>query len=229
MGILSNKDTSDGEDLVNDFHFPTSKRALLIFTRNPELGRCKTRLAKVIGDENALAVYNILLQHTVNVTRNVSADRFVYYSENIRENDIWDATLFRKKIQHGGDLGERMENAFTEILESGYQEVIIIGSDMYDLTTSDVENAFLSMQHHDVVIGPAIDGGYYLLGMKRIIKNVFKNKKWGTNTVLGHTLEDLKDQNTHKLPQKNDIDVFEDLQNIDVFQPYLNRIKNTTA
>lgn len=221
MGLLSNKDTDGAEDLAFDFHFPTSKRALLIFTRNPELGRCKTRLAKVIGDEKALAVYNILLQHTVTIAQNVNADKFVFYSEDIRKDDIWDIDLFRKKLQTGNDLGARMENAFTEIFAIGYEKVVIIGSDMYDLSTSDIENAFLQMQTHDVVIGPAIDGGYYLLGLKQINQKLFRNKEWGTTSLLNDTLEDLKDKIICKLGKKNDIDVYEDLQDNEVFQPYL--------
>lgn len=222
MGLLSNKDTGGAEDLAFDFHFPTSKKALLIFTRNPELGRCKTRLAKVIGDENALAVYNILLQHTVTITQNVNADKFVYYSEDIHKDDIWDIDIFRKKLQSGNDLGARMENAFTEIFAIGYEKVVIIGSDMYDLSTSDIENAFLQIQTHDVVIGPAIDGGYYLLGLKQLNEKLFRNKEWGTTSVLTDTLEDLKDKIICKLAEKNDIDVYDDLQDNEVFQPYLN-------
>ncbi|MBZ0326766.1 MAG: TIGR04282 family arsenosugar biosynthesis glycosyltransferase [Altibacter sp.] len=229
MGLLSNKNTNGAEDLAFDFHFPTSKRALLIFTRNPELGRCKTRLAKVIGDENALAVYTVLLKHTAAITRPVDADKFVYYSEKIHTNDIWDDAVFRKKLQRGDDLGARMENAFTEIFASGYNEVVIIGSDMYDLRTPDLQNAFLQLEKHDVVIGPAEDGGYYLLGMKCLEQKVFSNKNWGTNSVLKATLHDLKNDLVFKLPLRNDIDVYEDLRDIEVFQPYLNQIINTTA
>ncbi|MFV0571291.1 MAG: hypothetical protein ACK5M1_02520 [Xanthomarina gelatinilytica] len=116
MGILNTKDTNNNKELAFNFHFPISKKALIIFTRNPELGTCKTRLAKSIGDEAALAIYKYLLQHTANITAPVSADKFVFYSENILENDIWDDTIFRKKLQEGADLGLKMQNAFTELL-----------------------------------------------------------------------------------------------------------------
>ena len=78
MGLVTtNKNTDNAEDV---FHFPTSKNLLLIFTRNPELGKCKTRLAATIGDENALALYQFLLKHTAEITRHVTADKYVYYS-----------------------------------------------------------------------------------------------------------------------------------------------------
>src|SRR5690606_38766135 len=86
--FLINKDTNNNKELAFSFHFPTSKKALIIFTRNPELGKCKTRLAKSIGDEAALTIYKYLLQHTAIITAPVSADKFVFYSENILENDI---------------------------------------------------------------------------------------------------------------------------------------------
>ena len=143
------------------------ENALIIFTRNPELGKCKTRLAKSIGDENALEIYKFLLQHTANVAKEVTADKFVFYSENIIENDIWETSVFNKELQNGLDLGERMQNAFSLLFSKGYKKVLIIGSDLYDLEANLVNNAYKNLNEHDVVIGPAEDGGYYLLGMKK--------------------------------------------------------------
>src|SRR5690554_950545 len=115
MGILSSKHTDGDNEMATDFHFPTSKKALIIFTRNPELGKCKTRLAKTIGDENALEVYKFLLSHTASIAEQVKADRYVFYSENIIKDDLWDIGTFRKKLQNGDDLGQRMKNAFVEL------------------------------------------------------------------------------------------------------------------
>ena len=108
MGILSTKSTAGDNEESFNFHFPTSKKALIIFTRNPELGKCKTRLAKTIGNENALEVYKYLLNHTASISKNVTADRYVFYSENIINEDLWDSNIFRKKLQKGDDLGQRM-------------------------------------------------------------------------------------------------------------------------
>lgn len=194
---------------------------LLIFTRNPELGKCKTRLAATIGDVAALSIYNFLLAHTVTVTKNLNACKRVYYSDTIWENDIWDATIYEKKLQIGNDLGERMKNAFAEGFEKGFQKIIIIGSDLYDLEQADLKHAFQELDHSDYVFGPALDGGYYLLGMKQMNTKIFENKKWGTPKVLQATLENLKQENIRLLKPKNDIDIFEDIKDVQAFQPFL--------
>lgn len=219
MGLVTtNKNTDHAEDV---FHFPTSKNLLLIFTRNPELGKCKTRLAATIGDENALALYTFLLQHTAEITRKVTADKYVYYSEAIWEKDHWDNTIYHKRTQKGKDLGERMANAFKQGFKDGYEKIIIIGSDMYDITQEEIDNAFLVLHTHDFVIGPAEDGGYYLLGMKKIHSQLFQNKEWGTPSVLKATLKDLVEEKSGLLALKNDIDTYEDIKNIEAFQPFL--------
>src|SRR5690554_224775 len=90
MALLTSKDTTSDKEMAFDFHFPTSKKALIIFTRNPELGKVKTRLAKSVGDESALNIYKFLVQHTVEVTKNLNVDKYVFYSEEIHKNDAWD-------------------------------------------------------------------------------------------------------------------------------------------
>jgi len=212
MGLLS-KNNKDGNDMAFDFYFPTSKKALIIFTRNPELGQCKTRLAKTVGDEVALKIYKYLLQHTSTVSQNVKADKYVFYSENIMKNDSWNDTVFRKKLQYGTDLGSRMQNAFSELFGLGYEHIMIIGSDLLDLDQNRIEHAFQQLNHHDIVIGPSKDGGYYLLGMKVMHEQLFKNKAWSTETVLKETLNDLQNYDVKLLEELNDIDTFEDMKN----------------
>ncbi|WP_439131761.1 TIGR04282 family arsenosugar biosynthesis glycosyltransferase [Polaribacter sp.] len=201
-----------------------NKNLLLIFTRNPELGKAKTRLAKTVGDETALEIYKFLLERTKNIASEVkSADKAVYYSVKIRENDIWDANIFQKHQQFGEDLGIRMLNAFKNGFEAGYQKVLIIGSDLYDLSSTNIEKAFVALDENDVVIGPAEDGGYYLLGMNSLQEKVFKNKEWGTATVRKSTLTDLNDKKVKLLAFKNDIDVYEDIENIpEIMQMFIN-------
>lgn len=220
MGLISKKETDSADEMANDFHFPTSKRALIIFTRNPELGKCKTRLAKTIGDENALEVYKYLLTHTATIAKDIKADRYVFYSEHIKRNDLWDTSFFRKKLQKGTDLGERMQNAFTELLEMGYEKVTIIGSDLLDLDAEIVNDAFAQLQFNDVVLGPALDGGYYLLGIKNFYPQIFINKEWGSSSVLKATQQDLQNYSVSLLKPLNDIDTFEDMQSYEQLQKY---------
>lgn len=198
-----------------------NKDLLLIFTRNPELGKCKTRLAATVGDQAALQIYRFLLVHTVTVTRNLDQHKVVYYSDNIWEDDLWDKTIYEKQLQEGADLGERMADAFKKGFDAGFENIVIIGSDMYDLAPSDLEEAFQKLLSSEYVLGPAHDGGYYLLGMKKYNPDLFKNKKWGTSTVLQDTLNNLKGQSTYLMKTKNDIDVYDDIKDIEVFHPFL--------
>jgi hypothetical protein len=198
-----------------------SNRLLFIFTRNPELGKAKTRLAKTVGNETALEIYKFLLQKTRDISSKVTSDKAVYYSLKIRSNDIWDETMYQKHKQVGEDLGIRMLNAFKNSFGAGYQKVLIIGSDLYDLTPEIIETAFNKLDTNDVVIGPAEDGGYYLLGMNSIHTAIFKNKNWGTETVRRDTLTDLKDKKVHLLQELNDVDVFEDIEHHPAFQQFL--------
>jgi rSAM/selenodomain-associated transferase 1 len=198
-----------------------SENLLLVFTRNPALGKVKTRLAKTVGDKKALKIYTFLLERTRDIAAKVAADKAVYYSVKIRENDIWDATIFQKHQQVGEDLGVRMLHAFKNGFETGYKKVLIIGSDLYDLTAEIIANAFLALDKNDFVIGPAEDGGYYLLGMNSLEKKIFKNKNWGTATVRKNTLEDLMDKKVFLLAPLNDVDVFEDIEHHPAFQKFL--------
>lgn len=197
-----------------------SKHLLLLFTRNPELGKVKTRLAKTIGDQAALDIYTFLLQHTQEVTHDLPCDKAVYYSVKVRENDIWSSDMYQKYAQEGDDLGARMQHAFAKGFAQGYEKIVIIGSDLYDLQKKHILAAFEALTTNDVVIGPAEDGGYYLLGMKTLHTQVFQHKEWGTDTVRQDTLNDLKDSKIHLLEPLNDIDVFEDIQNNPIFESF---------
>ncbi|NKI31671.1 TIGR04282 family arsenosugar biosynthesis glycosyltransferase [Croceivirga thetidis] len=198
----------------------TTENLLLIFTRNPELGRCKTRLAAAVGKETALEIYKFLLEHTVKISRELDVEKEVYYSEEIWENDIWDNDIYSKKLQTGIDLGERMANAFKAGFKAGYKKIIIIGSDMYDLSQVDLQGAFETLEKADFVVGPAIDGGYYLLGMKTFKEDLFIDKAWGTGNVLKDTLKNLEEERFELLAERNDVDYFEDIKDVPAFQKF---------
>ena len=196
---------------------------LIIFTRNPELGKCKTRLAAVIGDTSALAIYTFLIEHTVGITKSLKVDKQVHYSQNVHHNDLWNDATYSKKKQQGSDLGERMNYAFKQGFEEGYKNIIIIGSDIYDLIQLDIEKAFTMLEHNNYVLGPAADGGYYLLGMKRLNENIFRNKDWGTDTVLQDTILDLEAETIAMLDIRNDIDIYEDMKDIAIFKKIIEK------
>lgn len=189
------------------------KQALLIFTKNLIHGEVKTRLAATAGNDTAYAVYGQLIKHTVTITSYLPVDKTVFYSKSIEPADVWDPKIYRKQIQSGDDLGEKMQNAFAVIFDEGYKKAVIIGTDCIELNSAIIMNSFVYLGNHDVVIGPAKDGGYYLLAMKKLHAELFKNINWSTNEVLSQTLEICKHLglSTYLLPELSDIDDENDL------------------
>ena len=189
------------------------KKALLIFAKNPVYGKVKTRLALSIGDDMALAVYQQLLLHTTSVTNDLPVEKIVFYSYAIEQEDIWNNEVYKKHVQSGHDLGERMQNAFDYAFQEGNGEVVIIGTDCLELTSAIIMNAFAGLRNNDVVIGPASDGGYYLLAMKQMRSQLFHNINWSTDKVLKQTLAICKNENllVYQLQELSDIDNENDL------------------
>ncbi len=167
------------------------KSGLIIFIRNPVKGKVKTRLAKTMGDEKAFLIYNQLLSHTRHITRDLSCDKFLFYSDHIDLTDRWNNNQYQKRLQTRGDLGERMSTAFRDLFMEGYEKLLIIGSDCMELNEAIINNAFDMLNIHRVIIGPSEDGGYYLLGMTTPLPGIFVNKKWGTPSVFADTVQDL--------------------------------------
>lgn len=192
----------------------TLDNLLLIFYRNPELGKVKTRLAATLGDEKALSVYLKLAEHTRKITQGLVADKLVFYSHAVVHKDLWDEAVYQKAEQAGENLGERMLHAFQYGFDKGYKHICIIGTDCLELNQEIIEKAFLSLSQHDTVLGPAKDGGYYLLGMKRLNADFFLDKTWSTQTVTHDTLRDMLrlKLSVHLLPLLSDVDVEDDLK-----------------
>lgn len=191
-----------------------TKNLLIIFVKNPELGKVKTRLAKTTGNQKALEIYKELLLRTLIITKPLECDKAVFYSNYIDDYDIWDSKTYKKYVQEGKDLGEKMKNAFELMFSKGYENIIIIGSDCFQLTTDNLENSFANLAKRDVVIGPAQDGGYYLLGMKRLHSRLFENKEWSTENVFLDTLLDVEKENLSYFLSEtlSDVDHEEDLK-----------------
>ena len=190
------------------------KKKLLIFVKNPEAGKVKTRIAKTMGAEAALQAYHELLAHTENICTKTKSDRIVYYGAHVDENDIWHETYYGKKCQSGSDLGSRMSAAFKEELQDD-NNVILIGSDCGQLSTKILELAFKKLEKHDVVLGPTFDGGYYMIGMRTFIPELFQDIAWSTEKVYPATLIKvlLAGKSFCELPMLQDIDFEEDYLN----------------
>ncbi|MFT6855137.1 MAG: rSAM/selenodomain-associated transferase 1 [Cyclobacteriaceae bacterium] len=195
-------------------------RRLIIFVKNLIPGAVKTRLAKDIGIMGALDVYKYLVEYTYEETKKIDVDKAVFYSEYIEIEDVFDASgaeEYELFIQKGNGLGERMSAAMDQSFDS-YDKVVMIGSDCVELTDKDIEEAFTKLDDFDVVVGPAKDGGFYLLGTNKFYAELFEKKEYSHQNVLQELLDEVDDLDLkiHLMKMKNDIDTLKDLKDSDI-------------
>ncbi len=197
-----------------------NKKAVIVFAKYPEEGKVKTRLASTLGDKFAKDFYKVCAEHTfkeILKTNRNDTRHFLFYSEENDRNKIkkWTHSKFLLFPQQGKDLGEKILNAFQSVFKNDVSKSIIIGTDLPDISSDIINDAFELLNESDVVLGPAKDGGYYLLGMKKIIKELFIDLPWSTDRLLKKTLEIIKSQNLKVsiLPELSDIDTESDLNN----------------
>ncbi|MFT5761683.1 MAG: rSAM/selenodomain-associated transferase 1 [Polaribacter sp.] len=186
------------------------KNLLIVFVKNFILGKVKTRLAKTIGDVGAFKIYSELVDITEKASQKVNVDRHIYVSDVIISSKWKDDKKF---VQEGKDLGIKMQHAFQNGFKEGYENIILIGSDLPNISKEIIEFGFDSLQNNDVVFGPAEDGGYYLIGLSKVNDSIFENKPWSQSELLTVTLDQLKEQQQSVgfIETLNDIDTFEDL------------------
>ena len=186
--------------------------AIIVFQKKPELGKVKTRLAKTIGEVKALEAYLWLLEHTHEQVALVGCDVFVYFEKEIDPAFIGNQR-YAGALQHNGDLGQKMRSALEEVLAQGYHKVMVIGSDCPDVNSEVLEQAIDHLSSQDLVIGPAQDGGYYLIGMRKVYATLFENMPWSTSKVFSKTLAEAKriGLKISLLRELADVDVYEDL------------------
>jgi rSAM/selenodomain-associated transferase 1 len=187
---------------------------LLIFARHPVLGQVKTRLAQGVGPEQALAVYRELLARTRAAADGLAATKTLWLTGDPPAGPAFeDWPGYAQRPQPVGDLGERMHQAFAAAFEAGAAAAVIIGTDCPDLRTEHLNTAFHQLAHHDVVVGPALDGGYYLLGLRVLVPDFFVDKPWSTAAVLAATLADADRLGLRvaHLPALADVDTADDL------------------
>lgn len=201
--------------------------ALIIFLKYPEPGKVKTRMAKALGDEKACAIYKSLAEGVIKNIFSKNSRTFnvhIFFTPADKKNEIkdWLKPLLnndqgvdtRHIPQEGNDLGERMFNAFQQILqEKRYKKTIIIGTDCPGIDTSLIEDAFEVLKEKDIVIGPCKDGGYYLLGMSGLVLDLFVDIDWSTDRVFDQTMKKINNNNLSYgiLKTLADIDTREDL------------------
>ena len=197
------------------------KKALIVFIKNPEEGRVKTRLAASVGAPQALEVYKKLLEHTRNTVIQTDCNKFLFYDRVINLEDGWSNADFEKCLQSPGDLGQKMSHAFQFCFEQKSQDsCVIIGSDCPEINSEIITKAFNSLKQYDFCIGPSYDGGYYLLGMRCMNEAVFHNIKWSTDQVLKQTVSSIQQLNKSYtlLDTLHDLDNIEDLERFPEFK-----------
>jgi hypothetical protein len=202
-----------------------SDQLVIVFLKNPEKGKVKTRLAKDVGDDLALEVYQYLTQLTVDAATSNRFTSWIYYS-NHQEQDQY--SHLEQGVQNGLDLGERMFNAFQKGFNQGFKKVIIIGSDLPDMSEAVLINAFEELNRSSVVLGKASDGGYYLIGQSYNHEFLFRDMPWSEEGLMEKTLEQL-DQNRVSvtlLEEMNDVDTIDDLKDSSAYINFKDRIEH---
>ncbi|MBL4625886.1 MAG: TIGR04282 family arsenosugar biosynthesis glycosyltransferase [Flavobacteriales bacterium] len=196
-----------------------SKQLIIVFVKNIKLGKVKTRLAKTIGDDGAFKVYKALVNLTEKATNTITVDKRIYFSDLVVTTKWMNS---QKEVQQGTNLGERMYNAFKKGFDDGYENIVLIGSDLPDISETIILQGLDTLKKTDVVFGPAEDGGYYLIGLTKAHEFIFKNKPWSQPNLLEITLNELKIHNLEYtlLEIMNDIDTFEDLKKSPLFKTF---------
>jgi rSAM/selenodomain-associated transferase 1 len=206
------------------------KEALLMFVRYPEPGRTKTRLIPGLGAEGASSFYRLMAEHVARIVRDVERPdliRMAFFTPPARKADVteWLGAGFEFSPQPEGNLGVKMEAGFARAFAKKAERVVVIGSDCIDITAPLIREAFDSLAFADAILGPATDGGYWLLGLSRVLPEVFKDIPWSSDRTFSatlaalnaagrnvHLLPELADRNVHLLPELADIDRPEDLE-----------------
>jgi rSAM/selenodomain-associated transferase 1 len=200
---------------------PKPNRCLAVFVRDPEPGKVKTRLARAYGNPFAAELYGYFVDDLLEALAPGSYHLKIYFTPTERELEIRRrfGNRFCYTPQQGGGLGDRMERAFRSCFAKGFAATLLIGSDFPDLTAEVIEQAFMALENgQDAVVGPAFDGGYYLIGFRSATFDpaVFNGILWGENTVFEKTLNRLhaRGYRVHLAPAWHDIDTENDLVNL---------------
>jgi len=170
------------------------KRCLIVFAKEPQKGRVKTRLRSCLSVTQCLNLYKAFLKDTIDLTKNIKCDlKILAYASRKRPDYLKRiGRSFRFSRQKGSDLGQKMYNAFKLVEVYGDCKSVIIGSDSPSLPAIFIKNAFEKLDKNDLVLGPTLDGGYYLIGLKKPCIEIFKGIKWSSSQVLKDTVRNAK-------------------------------------
>jgi len=199
---------------------PPDKSCIIFFVKYPERGQVKTRLSAELGASVTVELYRSFVLDVLSMLERSGIQFYICFSpESSQEKFMkWLGNEHFYIPQQGDDLGQRMKNAILRAFAQGFSRAVLIGSDIPDLSAGLMEEACLSLKAHDAVIGPSLDGGYYLIGFnsETLLPRIFEEMEWSTDTVFTKTLTRLKDAKlkVHQLPERRDIDILTDLRSL---------------
>jgi uncharacterized protein len=194
--------------------------SLLLFVRHPAPGEVKSRISASIGTDHATELYRRFVSDMLDTARTAGYPVTVMVTPGDRLDDVrhWLGADLRYLAQNGAGLGERMENAFRAIFSEGAPRAVLIGSDIPDLPGDVLHESMIALAGNDAVIGPARDGGYYLIGFRneRFLPEIFEGIRWSSSDVFDRTMEIFKRKNAsvHVLPAWQDVDTVDDLRDL---------------
>ncbi|PAW81996.1 MAG: hypothetical protein B9S33_15740 [Pedosphaera sp. Tous-C6FEB] len=191
----------------------TNANRLIVFVKAPRPGTVKTRLAEAIGAEAACAAYRRLTDALLTQLAPLPTVELCFTpADGAAEVDPWLRGDWSAIPQAEGDLGARLEAAFAEHFLSDAERVVIIGSDCPEVTPTDIEDAWLALEGHDLVLGPALDGGYWLIGLRAARPALFTDMPWSTDRVFGETMRRARegDLRVAVLRELSDVDTVAD-------------------
>ena len=194
------------------------KTKLIVFTRYPEAGCTKTRLIPALGTEGAADLQRRMTEKVVRTVQHLSKQiplesEVRFAGGSISGMKEWLGEDCNCHPQGRGDLGERLSRSFAESFSDDCRKVVVIGADCPSISTTILETAFKKLADHDLVLGPATDGGYYLVGLSILFPHLFENLPWGSNTMLLETIAiaERSDLSFFLLEELSDVDRPEDL------------------
>ena len=194
------------------------KKGVILFVKYPNLGEVKTRLASKTNKNFALEFYKIVAEYVFNEIGKLGPgiDILLFYSgkDSLSKIKSWVKKDFLFFPQNGEDLGERMSDAFFHAFKNNYEMVLILGSDIPEISVDTIGSAFSYLSESNVVISPSEDGGYSLLGTDKYYPLLYQNIEWSSDSVFEKTKEVIESNNLHLkvLPVLNDVDTLPDLK-----------------
>jgi rSAM/selenodomain-associated transferase 1 len=198
----------------------SQETCILLFVKYPEKGKVKLRLSADLNEDTVEELYRCFVQDTLATIKKIDSQLFIcFFPVDAQKKFLrWLGSTLLFLPQNGMDLGERMKNSFVDVFTKGFRLAVLIGSDSPDLPKKYIEQAFTTLQTRDTVLGPTVDGGYYLIGFhtNTFTPSVFEDIPWGNQMVFQETVMKIKQAHRSMgfLPIWSDVDTIDDLKHL---------------